>query len=232
MKKWIFSSALFLCASFSNNPIYKHNCADHNHPQMMIDSSALHAPKVLDPSDSRFVDPDTIQADYLAVKPMQIDGFEGDSLKKMEKAFEALEKVVNSKEFKNRVINFKNDTGVRSFASNQGLSNEKIYSIFMSGREILQQDTPHEMNFFLKLYYKRYSKVIGWTNGDINTININWKFFKNFKPNDVAGNLAHEWTHKIGFDHRSAAEHDSAPYAIGYIVREMGERYLKGEELY
>lgn len=173
-----------------------------------------------------------INADYLAVKAMKIEGFDAASLEKMENALELVEKVVNSEEFKNRVINFKNDAGQRAFASNNNMTNEQIYATFMAGRETLQQDTPGEMNFFLKLYYKRWSKVIGWTNGDINTININWKFFKNFQISDVAGNLAHEWTHKIGFGHKSAAEHDSAPYAIGYIVRELGAKVLKGEELH
>ena len=173
-----------------------------------------------------------IIADSLAVKAMKIDGFDPASLEKMEKALAVVEKVVNSEEFKNRVINFKNNKGERAFASNNGMSNEQIYATFMEGRELLQQDTPGEMNFFLKLYNKSWSKVIGWTNRDINTININWKFFKNFKPNEVAGNLVHEWTHKIGFSHRSASERDSAPYALGYIARELGERVMKGEELH
>jgi hypothetical protein len=77
------------------------------------------------------------------------------------------------------------------------------------------------MNFFLNLYNKPWSKVIGYTNGTINVININWKFFKGNTVADVAANLAHEWTHKIGFDHKSAKEHDSAPYAIGYIVGDL-----------
>jgi hypothetical protein len=47
------------------------------------------------------------------------------------------------------------------------------------------------------------------------------------QPHEVAGNLAHEWTHKLGFGHESAAEHDSVPYGIGYIVREMGEKLSK-----
>ena len=149
---------------------------------------------------------------------MQIDGFDADSQAKMDKAFEVLEEVVNSEEFKSRVLNFKNVQGLREFASNKGLTNEQIYAIFMEGRETLQPNTPNEMNFYLSLYYKSWSKVIGYTSPDINTININWKFFRNYLPNEVAGNLAHEWTHKIGFDHKSAAEHDSAPYAIGYIV--------------
>ena len=223
MKKWIFSFSLALCSSFTLSP------APHQH---MIDSDLSHAPKTLSKTDARYLEPYTVQTGHLVVKPMEITGFDATSLVKMEKAFKVLEAVVNSEEFKNRVLNFVNTKGERAFASNKNLSNEEIFQIFMDGRETLQPGTPGEMNFFLSLYNGKFSKVIGWTNGDINTININWKFFKNFKASDVAGNLAHEWTHKIGFDHKSAAEHDSAPYAIGYIVREMGERYLKGEELH
>lgn len=225
MKKLIFSLTLALCASFSNTTLTPHNDYEHAHGHAV-------APKVLKSSDSRFIEPYTINTGRLTVKAMDIQGFDNESMQKMDKAFAALEKVVNSEEFKNKVLNFENSKGENKFASNKNLTNAQIYSIFMDGRETLQQNTPGEMNFYLKLYYKRYSKVIGWTNGSINTININWKFFKNFAPADVAGNLAHEWTHKIGFDHVSAAEHDSAPYAIGYIVREMAAKVLKGEELY
>jgi hypothetical protein len=201
------------------------------HNQEMIDQG--HTPALSFKSgDKGHVDAYFIQTGHLAVRPMEVKGFSGESLDKMNKAFEVLETVVNTEEFKNRVINFKNDKGERAFASNKGKSNEEIYAQFMDGRETLQPNTPGEMNFFLKLYNKSWSKVIGYTDGSTNVININWKFFKNFQPSDVAGNLAHEWTHKIGFDHTSAAEHDSAPYAIGYIVREMSAKLIKGVELY
>lgn len=225
MKKWIFSTGLLLSLSLSS--FASHIC-NHQEEQQ----SHFVSPKVLKATHADYVEPYTVNTGYLAVKPMDIKGFDAESMKKLEKAFEIVEKVVNSEEFKNRVLNFENAKGERAFASNKKLTNEEIYGIFMDGRESLQQNTPGEMNYFLSLYYKRFSRVIGWTNGSINTININWKFFKNFKPSDVAGNLVHEWVHKIGFDHKSAAEHDSAPYAIGYIAREMGERYLKGEELH
>jgi hypothetical protein len=214
MKKLIFSLSLLLCASISNSYAASAN------------------PQVLQSSDPRYIQPYTVNTGYLAVKPMEVKGFDAQSSEKVDVAFAVLEKVVNSEEFKNRILNFVNDQGKTEFASNKGLTNTQIYRIFMDGRETLQQNTPGEMNYYLSLYYKRYSKVIGWTNGNINTININWKYFKGFKPSDVAGNFAHEWTHKIGFDHKSASEHDSAPYAIGYIVREMAERATKGEELH
>lgn len=177
--------------------------------------------------DAEYVDPLTVESEYLFVKPMKLQGFTGSNLTKMNNAFKVLEKVVNSEAFKDKILNFKNTKGERQFASNMGLSNEQIFEIFMSGRETLQQNTPGEMNFYLKLYNSWWSRVIGWTNPDINTININKKYFTPNSIADVAANLAHEWTHKIGFDHASASEHDSAPYAIGYIVGRLAEQELK-----
>lgn len=173
-----------------------------------------------------YLNPEMVQTGHLSVVPMKITGFDHASRTKLDLAFKALENVVNSEEFKNRVINFKNTKGQRSFASNNGQTNEEIYAAFMEGNETLQPNTPNEMNFFLSLYFKRFSRVIGYTTPYTNQININWKFFRNYAPADVAGNLAHEWIHKIGYDHTSAAEHDSVPYAIGYIVEEMAGRYL------
>lgn len=216
MKKWIFSLALIMSTSaFASEVIH-------------FAPTALK--KTCTPTDN--VNPESVTTGHLSVKPMQVTGFSGESLEKIQAAFAVLEQVVNSEEFKDRVINFRNENCERQFASNKGLTNEQIYQIFMEGRETLQQNTPGEMNYFLKLYNAWWSRVIGYTSADTNLININWKFFKKYKPADVAGNLAHEWTHKIGFDHKSAAEHDSAPYAIGYIVDELAAKVLKGSKLY
>lgn len=221
MKKWIFSLAMIFTASLSHTP-----------KQKMLTHAHEVAPQKFSVSDSQYLSPDSVHANVLTVKGMEIQGFSGASLEKIQAAFQVLEAVVNSEEFKDRVINFKNTKGERSFASNKGMTNEEIYQTFMEGRETLQPNTPGEMNFYLRLYNRPWSKVIGYTTGDTNLININWKFFKNYKPSDVAGNLAHEWTHKIGFDHKSAAEHDSAPYAIGYIVDELAAKYLQKMKLH
>lgn len=178
------------------------------------------------------ISPDSVDSSYLTVRGMEITGFSDESLKKINDALIILEKIVNSEEFKERVINFKNSKGERLFASNKGLSNEQIYQIFMEGKEILQPDTEGEMNFYLNLYNSWWSRVIGYTDGTTNVININWKFFKTNPISDVAANLAHEWTHKIGFDHKSAKERDSAPYAIGNIVGDIAQKMTKKTKLH
>jgi hypothetical protein len=190
-------------------------------------------PKRLYVWDERYVDPASVKTGHLNVVGMQVKGFNDSGEEKIKDAFRILEIAVNSEEFKERVLNFVNDKGEREFASNNGKTNEEIYQIFMEGRELLQEDTPGEMNFYLKQYYRPWSRVIGYTNGDTNVININYRFFKNYMPYDVAANLAHEWTHKIGFDHKSAQEHDSAPYAIGYILGDIAEKiYKEGSKLH
>jgi hypothetical protein len=210
MKKWIFSLSLLFTLSLSSAQ-----------NQEMTLHSHEHAPQIFTENDPEYLHPDSVKTHYLRVKAEEIEGFSGKKQDKLQEAFVALERVVNSQEFKNRVINFKNSQGERAFASNKGLSNEEIYELLMEGREDLQPHTPGEMNFYLKLYHRPFSRVIGYTSPDTNRIHVNWKFFKRYEASEVAANLMHEWLHKMGYRHRSANEHDSVPYAIGYIVGEM-----------
>lgn len=215
MRKLLFSLALITSTALT-----------HAHVEMTSYPADM-GHKMVFPGEAQYLEPESVETGYLAVEGMKVEKFNAQGMEKVQAAFEVLEKVVNSAEFKERVLNFQNDKGERAFASNNGLTNEEIYEKFMEGRETLQPNTPGEMNFYLRLYNKSWSRVIGYTSPKTNVININWKYFKGFTPAQVASNLAHEWTHKIGFDHRSASERDSAPYAIGYIVGEMAERLEK-----
>lgn len=210
MGKWIFGLGLIFTLSVSYETQFEESGSEFSTP---VKSFSL--------QEKGYLSPDSVPTGRLLVVPMQVTGFDGDKSVKLEMAFRVLEDVVNSEEFKEKVLNFKNRKGERAFASNKGLTNEDIYSKFMDGRENLQQDTPNEMNFFLKLYNRPWSRVIGYTSGSTNLININWKYFKGNPIHSVAANLAHEWVHKIGFDHKSASESDSVPYGIGYIVGEL-----------
>ena len=224
MNKFLFLLSLILTL----NVTASWACGDHTDEEIY---SVMSSPKALSATDENYIHPGSVDSSFLVVKPESIQKFSQSERAKLEAAFALIEKVVNSEEFKDRFINFLNKEDERSFKSNQGLTNEKIFEQFMAGRELLLPDTVGEMNFYLKLYHKRFSNVLGWTSRSSNLININKKFFKNFKPNEVAGNLVHEWLHKLGFSHSSAKEHDSVPYGVGYLMREMGGRVLKGEEL-
>lgn len=152
------------------------------------------------------------------------------TLGEKQKALQAavlLEAIINGQEFKDKVLSFVNAKRKLEFAENQGLSNLQVYEVLMSGREELKPEVDYTWDFQVRFYYGRFSKVIGYTYPNITYINVNTKFFKKYQLWEVAGNYAHEYCHKLGFGHRSATQYDSIPYAIGYIVAELGEKYVK-----
>jgi hypothetical protein len=84
------------------------------------------------------------------------------------------------------------------------------------------------MDLEVELYYAANS-VVGYTYGGSKRIWVNTKFFNSFKENSVAGNLFHEWLHKLGYTHSYASTPTrpySVPYAIGRIMGNIGKNFL------
>lgn len=152
--------------------------------------------------------------------------FEAQDQVKVEKAIEIIKAVISSPEFKHRVVNHTYE-GKKTFVDNKNFSNEEIYQILLNGREDLIPEVDYEMDLELELYYSSRNTV-GYTYPDTTRIWMNTKYFNVFTPAEVAGNIFHEWTHKLGFDHASSysvARDSSVPYAIGYLIRDLGKHY-------
>lgn len=148
---------------------------------------------------------------------------------KVYKAVEILETVMNSQEFKERIYNF-TFKGQKTFHQNNGLSNKDIYAQLMTGEEVLMPNSVGIMNFDLSLYRSKnpWSKVKGYTKPDTMRIWMNKKYFRqsSWTSINVAGNMAHEWVHKMGFGHdyrHNADRPYTVPYAVGYIVGEIAK---------
>lgn len=139
---------------------------------------------------------------------------------------EVLNKVVNSEEFRNKVLNYKSKKTGKSFSGAHGLTNAQILAVILSGKEKLTPLENYSWDFQVSFYTKSFSKVVGFTYPNITYINCNTKFFDKYTPAEVCGNFAHEYFHKLGFDHASATDYDSIPYAIGYIIRDLAKKYL------
>lgn len=166
---------------------------------------------------------------HLSVDVFLRDFNESDK-EKVDNAAIILEKVMNSQEFKNAVLNF-TYKGKNEFIDNNGMTNLEIYNHLMTGAENLMPESVGVMNFDLSLYKSKnpWSKVKGYTTQDSMKIYINKKYFRlsSWTSVDVAGNMAHEWVHKMGFghDYRDNAERPSSvPYAIGYIVIDIARQ--------
>lgn len=169
-----------------------------------------------------------VQTPFIKVIKEEVNFNRGSVYDTMMKAIEMVEIIVNSETFKEKVIGYINSTGVRSYTRNEGLTNEEIYLRLMNGKEVLDRNTPGEMNLYIQQYNRWWSKVIGYTKiGTSKFMWVNWKFYKNFAASEMASNIVHEWIHLMGFYHDSASDHDSVPYAVGYITRHLVEQYVR-----
>lgn len=146
---------------------------------------------------------------------------------KYNKAIAIVKKVVATAAFRSKILNFVYG-GSKKFANNDGKTNAQIYQSILDAAEKLKPAKNNTMDLGVKMYYEN-SSTVGYTNPSITYINVNTKFFNNYAANQVAGNLFHEWLHKIGYDHDSAATSRrpySVPYAVGYLVRDLGKNFL------
>lgn len=157
---------------------------------------------------------------------VKFNNFEREQEEKVFKAIEIIKKVVSSPEFKKRVLNFTYN-GKKVFVDNSGLSNEEVYQKILLGAELLKSDVDHRMDLELELFYT-WRSTVGYGVPGTMTIYMNTKFFNPYTPTEVAGNIFHEWLHKLGFDHAQSysVERDSSvPYALGYLIEEIGRKY-------
>ncbi len=142
-------------------------------------------------------------------------------------AISALQKVVNTEEFKQKVLHFTYQ-GQETYVQNEGLSNLQIYNRIMQAAEMYPKATSANktMDLWTALYTSIRSErdVIGYTYVDTSFVYSNTYFFNNAEISGIAGNIIHEWLHKVGFDHDyevTSRRPASVPYAIGYIVEGM-----------
>lgn len=129
-------------------------------------------------------------------------------------------KVINSKEFQDRVA------AIKSFTSSSS-TGEMVIRRLLSGSEKLSPAVDNEMDLEARMYYAD-NRTVGYTYPTVPYIYVNTKFFDTFSVSSVAANITHEYLHKLGYDHAttySASRDLSVPYLLGSIVREMGKQY-------
>lgn len=146
---------------------------------------------------------------------------------KYQKAIEMVKLVVATEEFRNRVLNHTYN-GSKQFVNNNGKTNAQIYKSILEAAETLQPAKNNRMDLGVELYYAS-TNVVGYTYASSTQIWVNRKYFDTYLVNSVASNLFHEWLHKLGYGHDSSATARrpySVPYAIGYMVRDIGKKFL------
>lgn len=102
-------------------------------------------------------------------------------------------------------------------------SRQAVCEKIMKGRERLTKEEDHEADIFLKVDRRNRRGVLGYTYK-----NTKWQwvyswFLGQASIDEIAGNLIHEWLHKLGYIHEkrySVLRRHTVPYAIGYFVRD------------
>ena len=141
---------------------------------------------------------------------------------KIDLAEQKLREVIQSEEFKNRVINFTYN-GTKRFVDNNGLTNTQIYYKILNAAEKLLPVIDNELDLNIKTYYSS-SSTVGYTSSNINYINFNTKYLNSYSLSETAKTMVHEWLHKLGFGHAysySTSRNYSVPYGIGKIMMEL-----------
>jgi hypothetical protein len=142
---------------------------------------------------------------------------------KLYDSIEILREIFSSSEFRRRILHHRFN-GERTFHRNNGLTNDQIYWLILSGRERLTPHKNNAMDVEVELYSDFNSSVLGFTMPRTKRIWMNLKYFNKNSPADIASHLTHEWLHKLGFDHekdKTSLRKYSVPYAVGYIVKDL-----------
>jgi hypothetical protein len=148
--------------------------------------------------------------------------FTAEEKKKVEDALKVVKSIIQSKELRRSIASF-TFQGTKQFAQNGGLTNMQIYSKIIEGAEVLNPEENWAMDLELELYRDR-SSTVGYTYPDTMRVWVNRKYFDTFSSAEIAGNIFHEWMHKIGFEHdrKSTARRPySVPYGLGYLIRDL-----------
>jgi hypothetical protein len=153
--------------------------------------------------------------------------FTSDQARKYDEAIEIVRLVVATEEFRSQVLNYRYN-GVKQFADNKGRSNAQIYQSILDAAETLQPAKNNRMDLEVELYYEN-TNTVGYTTTGSKRIWVNTKYFNQYQAHSVAGNLMHEWLHKLGYTHDSsvtAKRPYTVPYAIGSIMSTIGRKFL------
>lgn len=151
---------------------------------------------------------------------------------KLDRAAALLQKVVNSPEFEQKVLAYRGWNG--GYADNEGMTNAQVLAKIRAASETLTPGADGEIDIDVevKTLGWRNRNTVGYTYESTTTITSNRKFFSNYTPSEVAGNLGHEWLHKLGFEHdfnSTSKRPHSVPYAIGNIIEELATKFARQE---
>lgn len=179
---------------------------------------------------------------FLRVVPEEVDFPAHPQKVKFERALGLIEEVMNSEEFKVKVLTYVNAKGEKAYSRNylwgdssKPLSHEDVYRVIMTGNEKTIENTIGEMNLnSLVKICKLHERASVWCRTVVGStsprkskwIELNWKFYSRYETHEMVENLVHEWLHLLGFLHGEENIHEEVPYVVGKIAGEIAKDIL------
>lgn len=149
----------------------------------------------------------------------KVSGYSELERRKLDEAARVMERVFNSREFRDEVL-------ARPGFADDARTPAEVYQALRAAKEHYTDAADGEVDLNVRLesfsWFQRH--VVGYTTASSDTVTTNRRFFSGYEPAEVAGHLAHEWLHTLGFSHDHAATRDrpnSVPYALGDLVERL-----------
>lgn len=141
-------------------------------------------------------------------------------------AFKHIESIVNNESFRSKILNLT--------YTQTTTTPEEILASILKAEENFSGGTRGVIDMFLEMYYEEEG-AIGFTYANDPYVYLNRWVQSSYTPMETAGNLFHEWLHKLGHTHSfewTEDRKDSVPYKLGYLLRDMAvEEASKGDPL-
>lgn len=164
----------------------------------------------------------------------EINGLKPDREQTMKLAMSIFEKVMNDKDFQNELSTFSYQYDVDS-DPNRTLTPRQVATKLMNGQEFYKKDNDYTANlhWFIKKknrpLFSRYPAIGYGNEGGISIYTYTW-FFDNSNSDisAIVGHIAHEWSHKVGFEHQfnpHPKRNSTVPYAFGNLVTKYAKKY-------
>ncbi|XOV93511.1 MAG: hypothetical protein ACFHWX_02140 [Bacteroidota bacterium] len=157
--------------------------------------------------------------------------FSEDRVLKLRDSVSLFERAFNTQRFYQSIVNHTFREQQRFYYTQR--SNKDIYALLVMGMELFQpQIRDFESDLYLRMIRRRKPDgVAGHSPSDSKYIIIFEDWFDTHLTDEIAGLVAHEYSHKLGFHHPMALNPDtpySVPYAVGRTVTSLATLMRQG----
>lgn len=144
-----------------------------------------------------------------------------DRIRRAKEAAHCLELILNSKQFRDRIIGMPPKWRVGSTGRFKYEDNEYIYETIMSGNEEWNGENDQEMDIIVDDYSRPWSKVVGYMVPGQPKTWVNTKYFDNMPLIKIVSNFMHEYFHHLGMRHGGDQFRWSIPYYANEVVEDI-----------